>query len=287
MGRVVALLRGVARGLALFIAAMLVVVLAPVGAHASSSSDFAAKINAARTSRGGHALAVRADLNAVAQAQANRMASASDLFHNPNLGGSVSHWISLAENVGYGPDVATIHTAFMNSPGHRTNILNGKYTEVGVGVVVRDHVMWVAEVFRTPSGSSTGPTGGAKPSGGGSTKTKTKTKSSSTPAQATPAPATSSTKAKAPAKAGSKHKRSPKKAHPAKSAPAPRPAPSHPPAATRAVAVFSASSGPSAQAAGAAGDTGGVRDAVPPAAAATLLGLALIALVGAARLRLT
>jgi Cysteine-rich secretory protein family len=287
MGRVVALLRGVARGLALFLAAMLVVVLAPVGAHASSSSDFAAKINAARTSRGGHALAVRADLNAVAQAQANRMASASDLFHNPNLGGSVSHWTSLAENVGYGPDVATIHTAFMNSPGHRTNILNGKYTEVGVGVVVRNHVMWVAEVFRTPSGSSNGSSGASKPAGGGSTKAKT----NSTPTKAAaPAPNTATKAqppAKAPAKTVNKHKKAHKKAPKAKPAPAPRPAASHPPALTRAVAVFAASAGSSAPAAVAAGDAGSVSDAVPPAAAATLLGLALIALLGAARLRLT
>jgi hypothetical protein len=128
--------------------------LVPVPAEASSSSDFVSRINAERTARGTSALTVRADLTAAAQAQANRMATRAEMFHNPNLGGSVSHWTMLAENVGYGPDVARVHAAFMASASHRANILNGKYTEVGVGVVVKDHVMWVAEVFRRPAGAT-------------------------------------------------------------------------------------------------------------------------------------
>ncbi len=141
-----------ARGLAALLVAGTVATGLATPAHASAASDFVARINAARPS--GHALVVRADLQAAAQAQAQRMANASDLFHNPNLGGSVHNWSALAENVGYGPDVATIHQAFMKSPDHRHNILNTTYREVGVGVVVRGHVMWVAEVFRQPAGQS-------------------------------------------------------------------------------------------------------------------------------------
>ncbi len=141
-----------ARGLGALLVAGSVVAGLATPAHASAASDFVGKINAARPS--GHALVVRADLQAAAQAQAERMADASNLFHNPNLGGSVHNWSALAENVGYGPDVATIHQAFMQSPDHRHNILNTAYREVGVGVVVRDHVMWVAEVFRQPTGHS-------------------------------------------------------------------------------------------------------------------------------------
>ena len=118
MGRIVASRRGLARGASqLLVAAVTLVVVVPTGAQAASSSEFVADINAARTSRGGHALAVKADLNAAALAQAQRMASKSTLYHNPNLGGSVSNWTMLAENVGYGPDVATIHAAFMASAG--------------------------------------------------------------------------------------------------------------------------------------------------------------------------
>jgi hypothetical protein len=38
----------------------------------------------------------------------------------------------------------------MRSPGHRANILDRDYSEVGVGAVVRNGRLWVAEVFRQP-----------------------------------------------------------------------------------------------------------------------------------------
>ena len=75
-----------------WIAALVMVAVVPTGAQASSSSDFVAKINAARQSHGTKALTVRGDLAAAAQVQAERTADRSDLFHNPDLGGSVSHW---------------------------------------------------------------------------------------------------------------------------------------------------------------------------------------------------
>ncbi|HWR42116.1 CAP domain-containing protein [Sporomusa sp.] len=39
------------------------------------------------------------------------------------------------ENLAVNTSVSTAETAFMNSSGHRANILNSSYTEVGVGVV--------------------------------------------------------------------------------------------------------------------------------------------------------
>lgn len=39
-----------------------------------------------------------------------------------------------AENLAINQDVTTAEKAFMNSPGHRANILNPNYTEVGIGV---------------------------------------------------------------------------------------------------------------------------------------------------------
>jgi uncharacterized protein YkwD len=39
------------------------------------------------------------------------------------------------ENLAINTSVATAETAFMNSSGHRANILNSGYTDVGVGVV--------------------------------------------------------------------------------------------------------------------------------------------------------
>ena len=41
----------------------------------------------------------------------------------------------IAENIAIGKDSATIHKGWMNSPGHRANILNPRITAVGIAVV--------------------------------------------------------------------------------------------------------------------------------------------------------
>ena len=133
------------------------VVSAPAASASAPSAEaaFVSKLNGARSARGIHRLAVRSDLVAVARAQASRMASRSSLYHNPYLTRDVRNWRWVGENVGYGPDASTVHTAFMNSPAHKANIVDRDYTEVGIGVVVRNGRVWVAEVFRKPKVSST------------------------------------------------------------------------------------------------------------------------------------
>jgi uncharacterized protein YkwD len=121
----------------------------PAGAN-SVEDTFTAKLNYARASRGIPRLAVRSSLVTVAREQAQRMANRNTLYHNPNLTTDVTNWRWVGENVGYGPDALTVHVAFMNSPGHRANILDRDYTEVGIGAVVVDGRVWVAEVFRRP-----------------------------------------------------------------------------------------------------------------------------------------
>ena len=121
----------------------------PAGAT-STEDTFTAKLNYARTSRGIPRLTPRSALITVARQQAQRMASSNTLYHNPNLTKDVTNWRWVGENVGYGPDALTVHVAFMNSPGHRANILDRDYTEVGIGAVVVDGRVWVAEVFRRP-----------------------------------------------------------------------------------------------------------------------------------------
>jgi uncharacterized protein YkwD len=115
-----------------------------------AEAAFTARLNAARTSHSVARLTVRSDLVAVARAQAVRMANRSVLYHNPRLTTAVKHWRWVGENVGYGPDAGTVHTAFMNSPPHRANILDRDYTEIGIGTVTRAGRVWVAEVFRRP-----------------------------------------------------------------------------------------------------------------------------------------
>ena len=120
-------------------------------ASATTVEDtFTAKLNYARATRGIPRLHTRAILTQVAREQAHRMADRNTLYHNPRLTSDVPHWRWVGENVGYGPDAITIHVAFMQSPAHRANILDRDYTQVGVGAVVRDGRVWVAEVFRRP-----------------------------------------------------------------------------------------------------------------------------------------
>jgi hypothetical protein len=133
--------------------------LAPAPAEAATDTraeaDFVALVNIERAKRGLHALAIRNDLTSVARRHSVRMGDQNRLYHNPNLGTEVTGWQRLAENVGYGPSVTSLHTALMNSDGHRRNILDDRVTEIGVGVEVRGNTTWVTQVFRRPSSGVT------------------------------------------------------------------------------------------------------------------------------------
>ena len=135
--------------LALAIALLGSLVVVP-SAQAAPGDTMVASVNASRRAAGLAPYAVRADLVAVALGQAQRMAAANRLYHNPNLATDVKNYAWAGENVGYGPDLVTLHQAFMNSPAHRANILSARFTEIGIAVVAKDGVLWVAEVFRRP-----------------------------------------------------------------------------------------------------------------------------------------
>lgn len=146
--------------LAALLSAGMVATAPPAGASAGS---FTSLLNSERTSRGLAPLDSNSDLAAVASTWAASMASSGKLAHNPKLTSQVSGWRFVGENVGYGPDAATIHRALMDSPGHRANILDKQYTQVGIGVAQADGRVWVAQVFRTPSGASAKPKPAAAP----------------------------------------------------------------------------------------------------------------------------
>lgn len=60
-----------------------------------------------------------------------------------------AHFSLLEENVALGPDPATIHQQWMNSPGHRSNLLNPAVDRVGVAVVAgRNGLYAVADYAR-------------------------------------------------------------------------------------------------------------------------------------------
>jgi hypothetical protein len=121
-----------------------------------AEDGFVARISQERAAAGLPALDPAADLQVVARRHAHRMAERGTPFHNPNLGSEVTGWSLVGENVGYGPDVETVHGKFMASADHRRIILMPELTEVGVGVVrTGDGRLWVVEVFRRPEAAPT------------------------------------------------------------------------------------------------------------------------------------
>jgi hypothetical protein len=144
-------------------ASFALLVLSPVVPPAAAATDaaaeteFACLANTARADAGRTGLRIAADLVRVARAHSVRMADANRLHHNPNLTTDVTGWTALAENVGRGGSVASLHSAFMNSSGHRQNLLDARFTEVGIGVERRGTTVWVTQVFRRPVSTSAAP----------------------------------------------------------------------------------------------------------------------------------
>jgi uncharacterized protein YkwD len=122
---------------------------------ASMEQQFVSKMNAARQANGMRPYSVSSDLTSIARSHSRQMATKGQLYHNGSLTSQVQNWQAVGENVGEGPTVDDIHTAFMHSTEHRANILDHDFTQVGVGVTVDSHgVVWVTEDFRQPMGSS-------------------------------------------------------------------------------------------------------------------------------------
>ena len=130
---------------------------------AQASSFLLSSVNRERAAAGAAPLARMGDLDAVAQAWSEQMARSGKLSHNPNYSSQVGNWRMVAENVGYGPTEDGVHRAFMGSSAHRSNILNGQYTEIGIGVASGRGSVWVTQVFRRPLVASARPAPAAAP----------------------------------------------------------------------------------------------------------------------------
>lgn len=119
-------------------------------AHADGSAEarLVSLLNSHRAAAGKAPLSVAGDLASVARNHSQQMGSGSNLHHNPNLGGQVSGWQKVGENVGRGPSADAIHGGWVGSGSHNANMLDGSWTEVGIGVVVVDGQVWATQVFR-------------------------------------------------------------------------------------------------------------------------------------------
>ncbi len=105
-------------------------------------NEIADRVNSERGMRGLRPLRVTLSLMNSARSWSGRQASERRMYH--------SNWPGMGENVAYGQKGPTdVMHAWMNSAGHRANILNPKYTEIGVGVVVASNGQaYYTQLFR-------------------------------------------------------------------------------------------------------------------------------------------
>ena len=131
--------------------------LTAVAHHTSSSVDtgpsysmedqFLQLLNQARAREGHKALQRVGGVDNVAREWAHVMAVDNELKHRSSLRTPFDgDWRLLGENVGVGYGVESLHKGFMDSPGHRANIM-GDYDYVGIGVALAGSRAWVAFNF--------------------------------------------------------------------------------------------------------------------------------------------
>ena len=137
--------------LACSVAVLLVPTPAAAGTPAEDEYAFLQKHNQARASAGVPAMTWDAELAVTARSWSQHMASQGQISHDPGLAEDANRvepdWRSVGENVGVGYSVTSLFDAFMNSSGHRANILKSAYNRVGIGVVHSGGKIWVTVRF--------------------------------------------------------------------------------------------------------------------------------------------
>lgn len=130
------------------LAALAAVVVLALGACSPEEDRGVQLVNDSRAAAGLPALPSNIDLYLKAQAWSNQLANSQSLYHSNLPDGIGYNWCRLGENVGYGYSMEQVHNAFMNSSGHRANILNGAFNRIGLGVT-RDGGgrYWVVQEF--------------------------------------------------------------------------------------------------------------------------------------------
>lgn len=132
---------------AVLVLAAILLALVASACLSSGQSSVLSEMNADRTSNRLRSLPNHPELDAKAQAWAEKLARDNKLSHSKVQSGAPSCWTALGENVGYGPSVSSIEDAYMRSPDHRANILNGRWDYVGVGHATRGNRIFTVQVF--------------------------------------------------------------------------------------------------------------------------------------------
>jgi uncharacterized protein YkwD len=114
-----------------------------------------AAANQERAAQGAPPLTFDPALNAAARNHAGLMAQRKGISHQfpgepavlPRIQAYRQAFDAVAENVAYAPTVERLQTGWMNSAGHRANLLNPGYNVVGISVVVNGNEIYAVEDF--------------------------------------------------------------------------------------------------------------------------------------------
>jgi hypothetical protein len=114
-----------------------------------------ALVNSERAAAGLPALARRAEVDAIAATHRTAMAAKGDLWHNDVYFSPATHQALgasyLGENVAMNRSIEDMHRRLMLSPHHRENILDPRFTQMGVAVAAApDGVLYATEDFVQP-----------------------------------------------------------------------------------------------------------------------------------------
>lgn len=135
------------------VSATLVATLAvatPAPAQATPRKALLKATNNARVIRGLPRLKLNFSLSKTALRHTLDMAALDDLFHSDDVSQLLKpyRWWTWGENVGYTTMTARrLHRAFMDSPGHRANVLNRSFRRVGIGAARVGGTLWATLIF--------------------------------------------------------------------------------------------------------------------------------------------
>lgn len=113
--------------------------------------------NAERTKAGLAPLVLTPTLNTVAQNWTEEMGAHNSLIHNPDVFKQIHPTYTRAgENIAMGYQLQDVVTAWMNSSGHRANIL-GDFTHIGIGywVDAAGHTWFTQDFGKYPTANAT------------------------------------------------------------------------------------------------------------------------------------
>ncbi len=121
----------------------------------SAARELFRRTNEARAQQGAAPLQWEERLAAIALTHAQRMVARNEIAHefegepaarerviSTGLRTNVS-----GENLGFADTAGEIHEAWMNSPGHRSNILDPRFNVIGIAVVRRGKALWAVQDF--------------------------------------------------------------------------------------------------------------------------------------------